>query len=255
MLFRSGPETLAEAARRLYHVLLRSKSSRAVLRAAQDRLDLHPGANGTGRVMGVCMPSGKPEEESLFLHNQQPDTVISIFNSPFGPDVLIVTDKLSEGIDLHRYCRHLIHYELDPSPIRTVQRIGHIMSDNSLRRCDTGIDAQLRQSLTTRRTTRGVQCRMQHQTLRSNGFDQAAPHLAAGSGNHDLQRHAYLLQNWITVAWRHTAFAQGLLGMVYLESAAGVTSPSMRLSRPSSKKITMRRCSISLELARCLRNM
>ena len=43
----------------------------------------------------------------------------------------MVTDKLSEGIDLHRYCRHLIHYELDPSPIRTVQRNGRIRRVNS----------------------------------------------------------------------------------------------------------------------------
>jgi superfamily II DNA/RNA helicase len=82
-------------------------------------------------VLGVCLPSGNEEEESLFLHNQQPDTVISIFNSPFGPDVLVVTDRLSEGINLHRYCRHLIHYELDPSPIRTVQRNGRLRRVNS----------------------------------------------------------------------------------------------------------------------------
>jgi superfamily II DNA/RNA helicase len=81
-------------------------------------------------VLGVCPPS-ENEEESLFLHNQQPDTVISIFNSPFGPDALVVTDRLSEGIDLHRYCRHLIHYELDPSPIRTVQRNGRLRRVNS----------------------------------------------------------------------------------------------------------------------------
>ena len=45
--------------------------------------------------------------------------------------MLVVTDKLSEGIDLHRYCRHLIHYELDPSPIRTVQRNGRVRRVNS----------------------------------------------------------------------------------------------------------------------------
>jgi ERCC4-related helicase len=126
-----GPETLADAAQRLYHALVRSKSSRAVLMAAADHLDRLPGANGTNRVLGICMPSEIEEEESLFLHNQQPDTVISIFNSPFGPDVLVVTDRLSEGIDLHRYCRHLIHYELDPSPIRTVQRNGRLRRVNS----------------------------------------------------------------------------------------------------------------------------
>jgi len=90
-----------------------------------------PGSNGTLRVLGVCEPSGNKREETLFIQNRQPDTVISIFNSPFGPDVLVVTDKLSEGIDLHRYCRHLIHYELDPSPIRTVQRNGRLRRVNS----------------------------------------------------------------------------------------------------------------------------
>lgn len=125
-------ETIGKAAQRLYHELLKSKSSKAVLRqAADDRLELLPGANGASRVLGVCEPSERDEEKGLFIHNKQPDTVISVFGSPFGPDVLVVTDKLSEGIDLHRYCRHLIHYELDPSPIRTVQRNGRIRRVNS----------------------------------------------------------------------------------------------------------------------------
>jgi hypothetical protein len=126
-----GPETIAEAAQRLYRTLLQSKSSRAVLKEAEDEPERLPGANGSSRVLGVCMPSDNEKEEPLFIHNQQPDTVISIFNSPFGPDVLVVTDKLSEGIDLHRYCSHLIHYELDPSPIRTVQRNGRLRRVNS----------------------------------------------------------------------------------------------------------------------------
>jgi ERCC4-related helicase len=126
----SGAETIAEAAERLYDDLVRSRSSRVILR--QDRLKLVPGANGVSRVLGICEPGGtQKEEKRLFIHNQQPDVVISVFNSPFGADVLVTTDKLSEGIDLHRYCRHLIHYELDPSPIRTVQRNGRIRRVNS----------------------------------------------------------------------------------------------------------------------------
>jgi hypothetical protein len=124
-------ETIAEASQRLYRALLHSKSSRAVLKAAKDRPDLLPGANGSSRILGVCAPSENKKKKPLFMHNQQPDTVISVFNSPFGPDVLVVTDKLSEGIDLHRYCRHLIHYELDPSPMRTVQRNGRLRRVNS----------------------------------------------------------------------------------------------------------------------------
>jgi Helicase conserved C-terminal domain len=127
----SGKETVVEAAKRLYDALLQSKSSSAVLKEVGFGHELLPGANGTSRVLGFCRPSEKDEEQSLFSHNQQPDTVISIFNSPFGPEVLVVTDKFSEGIDLHRYCRHLIHYELDPSPIRTMQRNGRIRRVNS----------------------------------------------------------------------------------------------------------------------------
>lgn len=56
----------------------------------------------------------------------EPDTVMAVFNSAFGPDVLVTTDKLSEGVDLHRSCRYLMHYELNPSPIRTVQRRGRL---------------------------------------------------------------------------------------------------------------------------------
>jgi len=128
---RDSKDTIAKAAQHLFVMLIGSKSSRAVLKAAEDRLELLPGASGASRVLGVCSPSENEKEESLFIHNQQPDTVISIFNSPFGPDVLVVTDKLSEGVDLHRYCRHLVHYELDPSPVRTVQRNGRIRRVNS----------------------------------------------------------------------------------------------------------------------------
>lgn len=81
-------------------------------------------------MLAVCEPTDLPGDQHLFVHNKQPDTMIAIFNSPFGPDALIVTDKLSEGIDLHGYCRHLIHYELDPSPIRTVQRNGRLRRVN-----------------------------------------------------------------------------------------------------------------------------
>ncbi|OIN90580.1 MAG: hypothetical protein AUJ20_13910 [Comamonadaceae bacterium CG1_02_60_18] len=117
-------ETIANAARSLFQALLKSKSGKGVL--AANCLEMMPGVTGknsTGRVLGVCEPKANA---ALFMRNNQPDTVIQVFGSPFGPDVLVVTDQLSEGIDLHHYCRHLIHYELDASPIRTVQRNGRI---------------------------------------------------------------------------------------------------------------------------------
>lgn len=119
-------ETIVGAAKNLYAMLIQSRSSRAVLKAAGERLDLLPGAARASRVIAVCERPSDTNPDHLFTDSQQPDTAIAVFNSPFGPDVLVGTDRLSEGIDLHRYCRHLIHYELDPSPIRTVQRNGRL---------------------------------------------------------------------------------------------------------------------------------
>lgn len=50
----------------------------------------------------------------------------ALFNTPFGPDVLVATNKFSESIDLHKACRILIHYELDPSPVKVKQREGRV---------------------------------------------------------------------------------------------------------------------------------
>jgi len=110
-----------------------SKSTRAVLRnisrgqSSFGHAASHfPGKLDDGlRVMGAWRPHGSGEHPTT-LYTGKPDLVISLFNSPFGPDVLVATDRLSEGIDLHRYCRHLVHYELDPSPVRTLQRNGRI---------------------------------------------------------------------------------------------------------------------------------
>lgn len=124
----------SEAAEHLFRSLVGSASTKAVLNAAAGAgVAVIPGGGKATRVLGVCDPTDPtrfPGERHLFVPNTQPDTIIAIFNSPFGPDALVVTDKLSEGIDLHRYCRRLIHYELDPSPIRTVQRNGRLRRVN-----------------------------------------------------------------------------------------------------------------------------
>ncbi|MDR2881043.1 MAG: DEAD/DEAH box helicase family protein, partial [Azoarcus sp.] len=125
--------TIAEAARVLADTLIRGKSTSAILknifRWAQGKSSIgashFPGHLDDGfRVMGSWDHEGHSKPRTLYAG--QPDIVRDIFNSPFGPDVLVATDRLSEGVDLHRYCRHLIHYELDPSPVRTLQRNGRI---------------------------------------------------------------------------------------------------------------------------------
>ncbi|MDB4986324.1 MAG: helicase, partial [Myxococcaceae bacterium] len=120
---RGGRVTIAESGRELFAHLVASgsRSTQGVLRSAHAQPEKIHGADGL-RAFGVCEPPAADEDHAGFLGSKQPDFTIAVFNSPFGPDALVATDRLSEGIDLHRCCRHLVHYELSASPIRTIQR-------------------------------------------------------------------------------------------------------------------------------------
>lgn len=127
--------TIAAAALSLTKALLdpQSTSTRALLKSIEKgrrifggKTSHFPGRLDDGiRVMGAWSHDGYGEPPKT-LYTGKPDIVLELFNSPFGPDVLVTTDRLSEGVDLHRCCRHLIHYELDPSPVRALQRNGRV---------------------------------------------------------------------------------------------------------------------------------
>jgi ERCC4-related helicase len=48
------------------------------------------------------------------------------FNSPFFPEVLVASSVMAEGVDLHRFCRYVIHHDLDWNPSMLEQRTGRI---------------------------------------------------------------------------------------------------------------------------------
>lgn len=90
-----------------------STSTRAILKSIAKRVHTFggktshfPGRLDDGfRVMGAWQHDG-PSAPPRTLYTGKPDIVLALFNSPFGPDVLVTTDRLSEGVDLHRCCRH-----------------------------------------------------------------------------------------------------------------------------------------------------
>ena len=43
-------------------------------------------------------------------------SLMKTFNTPFFPEVLVASAVMSEGVDLHRNCRHVIHHDLCWSP-------------------------------------------------------------------------------------------------------------------------------------------
>lgn len=54
------------------------------------------------------------------------DILISSFNMPFFPEILIASTVLSEGVDLHWECRTVIHHDLDWNPSNLEQRTGRL---------------------------------------------------------------------------------------------------------------------------------
>jgi superfamily II DNA or RNA helicase len=48
------------------------------------------------------------------------------FNSPFFPEVLIASSVMAEGVDLHRFCRYVIHHDLSWNPSTLEQRTGRV---------------------------------------------------------------------------------------------------------------------------------
>jgi hypothetical protein len=54
------------------------------------------------------------------------ERIMLTFNTPFYPEILITSSVMSEGVDLHLNCRHVIHHDLDWNPSSLEQRTGRI---------------------------------------------------------------------------------------------------------------------------------
>ncbi len=58
--------------------------------------------------------------------NKGNEALIKRFNTPFYPDIIVCTDVLKEGINLHLFCNRVYHYGLAWTPGDLEQRIGRI---------------------------------------------------------------------------------------------------------------------------------
>ena len=56
----------------------------------------------------------------------QRNRLMRSFNTPFFPDILVCSEVMGEGVDLHRYCRHVIHHDLAWNPSQIEQRTGRV---------------------------------------------------------------------------------------------------------------------------------
>ena len=58
--------------------------------------------------------------------NKGNEGLIKRFNTPFYPDVIVCTDVLKEGVNLHLFCNKIYHYGLAWTPGDLEQRVGRI---------------------------------------------------------------------------------------------------------------------------------
>lgn len=88
-------------------------------RVHQDEVD-EERDDGSYRVMPlVRMVYGNTKTEVR-------DRLMLAFNSPLFPEILVSSSVLSEGVDLHRFCRHVIHHDLCWNPSTLEQRTGRL---------------------------------------------------------------------------------------------------------------------------------
>jgi ERCC4-related helicase len=123
--------SLSEMLGRFFEFLERrcSESERAPLLEAIDRMK-------TGDITSMSEDERQGDEHAALLANvrlvngaTQGDTrqrLMLTFNSPFFPEVLIASSVMAEGVDLHRFCRYVIHHDLDWNPSTLEQRTGRV---------------------------------------------------------------------------------------------------------------------------------
>jgi SNF2 family DNA or RNA helicase len=54
------------------------------------------------------------------------DRLAQAFNSPLFPEILVSSAVMGEGIDLHRFCRHVIHHDGFWNPSTLEQQTGRL---------------------------------------------------------------------------------------------------------------------------------
>jgi hypothetical protein len=128
-VFRAGEETWAESLLLGLHVTPRRSLHREPVAARVVEFLQEMSEMSDEERQSHLRYAMNPRAESVKLvtgSGGDRDAVFKGFNMPLLPDILICTQVGQEGIDLHRHCRHVIHYDLGWNPAAVEQRTGRI---------------------------------------------------------------------------------------------------------------------------------
>lgn len=89
------------------------------IRVEQDDDEAEDPGGSARAIANVQSATGKTKRDTR-------SRLIRAFNTPFFPDILVCSEVMGEGVDLQRFCRHVIHHDLDWNPSSIEQRTGRI---------------------------------------------------------------------------------------------------------------------------------
>jgi hypothetical protein len=116
-------------------LLDRTKSERAEILDALMKVQTGSHYGMQGAVPGVKGAKGSRRAVRLLpnvrlangeTENKVRRILLLTFNTPLFPEVLIASSVLAEGVDLHLFCRHVIHHDLCWNPSTLEQRTGRV---------------------------------------------------------------------------------------------------------------------------------
>jgi hypothetical protein len=85
----------------------------------EDPEQLKEDADSTTALANVQVATGETRRDTRAR-------LMRAFNTPFFPDVFVCSEVMGEGVDLQRFCRHVIHHDLSWNPSDIEQRTGRI---------------------------------------------------------------------------------------------------------------------------------
>jgi superfamily II DNA or RNA helicase len=105
--------------RRLYLEAAVSTSTRDILVEDEEDEDIGIPHARTSVLANIRVATGKTRRDTR-------TQLMRSFNTPFFPDILVCSEVMGEGVDLQRFCRHVIHHDLAWNPSTIEQRTGRI---------------------------------------------------------------------------------------------------------------------------------
>src|SRR3990172_11386393 len=89
------------------------------IRVVKEEDEVSYAGSGATTLANVQVATGKTKRDTRAR-------LMRAFNTPFFPDIFVCSQVMGEGVELQRFCRHVIHHDLDWNPSSIEQRTGRI---------------------------------------------------------------------------------------------------------------------------------